>query len=111
MLMGMDKVESATERVHVMASPELLASLEEGWTGPVEVKAARPATVGGPWEMAIRPAAQDKIMARLGEAHTAHTMDKVSSAIKSARPDMSTQDIIDIIARLQGAGILFRERV
>lgn len=107
--MAMDKVESATERVHVMASPELLASsLEAEWTGPVEIKASRPALPGEPWEMAFRECAPEH-MSR-GETHTAHTMDKVYRGLRKAITGLTEDTAVDIVTHLQNEGILFRER-
>lgn len=50
--------EQATEKVWLLASPELLAEiLDQGWTRPVQIRVIPPAMPGGPWDMEAREVA------------------------------------------------------
>ncbi len=53
--------EHATERVTILASRELLAEMEAGWSPPVQIRVERPELPGDHWEMTIR---------RVGETST-----------------------------------------
>jgi hypothetical protein len=47
--------EQATEKVWLLASPELLAILlEQGWSPPVQIKVTPPTAPGEPWDMEAR---------------------------------------------------------
>lgn len=49
--------EQATEKVWLLASPELLAEiLEQVWTRPVQIKVTPPTVPGASWEMEARDA-------------------------------------------------------
>jgi hypothetical protein len=94
-------MENPDQVVTLKASKELLDQLQD-WSDPVEIR-IRPT--------GFTPTADHEMEVRIfPEKHDDRTLAKVQKAIMDSGYYLSDWDALQIIAVMQNAGILFRER-